>query len=408
MNILENFVSSMNNNVVLRDSSGKPSIFVRHPKINNSAFDPSLPDTPHPAFKFGEETDSAVLIGKYAASSLISGGTLYSLPNADPIQNIGYSTLCTRAESFPAATALTIADYGLLILLAQKYGIRIAHGNTANGNDKFNGKVSTIWTENVNVTAGTMVLYLGWVYECLISHKMGSSHLPTDDIVYWRSTGQKLGGTACYTDRYGYVRTLTGSGPLNWYFNDDINNEADLFGNTRSFLIGARIYQGEIQIVPSAGDPGVDVSEESEEWKAILPHNSDNGYDLVAPGTSGTVHYAWVNNEVTLIGRTPAEGELPNATKTLTLYDIKVESSSLPYVPHILYELALAPLNVSEEHKVSSYYAIPLFPSETYRYPLFGNMASTSNIGVANLIFNLGKDDAMRSNGIRQRVRVKT
>lgn len=413
-NALETFVSSLHNNVILRDNDGKPSIFVKHPKVNSSFFHDSLPNEPHPAFKCGNEVDDGVLIAKYAASELVPGGTLYSLPNAVPcsptygsVTDWSYSIMCNRASSFPEAVAMTIADYGLYVLTSQKNGYLIAHGNNNKGNDTNNGKVSTIFNTGVSVTAGKMVLYLGWVYECLITHTTSNLLLPSNTPSHWRSTGIKLGGTVGWTNQYNYTKTLTGSGPLNWYLYNDINNEADMTGNVRTFLRGFRLLKGEIQIVPNANDPSVDCTETSTEWKAILPHNSDNGYDFVAPGTAGTVHYLWINNQVTLAGRAANDdAELPGQ-RECEFYDIKTDITSLPYVPYILYELGLAPLNVSSNQKVSSKYIIQLNKNNTLTYGVFGNTPYGDDPTVACLYTFVGYNDGMIPHGVRQRARLK-
>lgn len=64
---LEKFYDAFGN-IVLRDNNGNPSIFVKHPKVNSSFFDSSLPNSPHPSFVINNEVDDAVLIGKYLNS----------------------------------------------------------------------------------------------------------------------------------------------------------------------------------------------------------------------------------------------------------------------------------------------------------------------------------------------------
>lgn len=397
-NVLETYIAGLFNNEILRDSNGKPSFFVRHPKVNSSFFDASLPDSPHPAFVCGSDVDSAVLIGKYHSSELTSGGALYSLPNAAPVRNVSYANMMGRART-ENWVPMTIFDYGLILLIAQHYGFKGRHGNTLWGAE-YGGAV---WNPNIRATAGQTMQYLGWSYETLITHTMAEGLEPTNAPAYFKKIA-KIGGTCVPTDAYKSNRTYTGSGPLSWYFLDDINMEADIAGDVRNYIAGARISDGEIQIIPTAANPLTDVSPESEEWKAILPHNADNGYDLVTPGTTGTIKYAWINDTITLIARSRESEEVYAGNKSDSLYNIAIESSSLPYVPSILYECAFAPLpNVTDEHKVDGNYNIYLGTGT--RYCMFGRGYGSNARGLASLAMSVNSSDTPTGTGIRHRAR---
>lgn len=360
MSSLDNFIASLDNNVILRDTTNNyPSIYVRHPKVNSSFFDSSLPDTPHPAFTCGQEVvDNAILLSKYHASTIVSNGTIYSLPNAIPLNNIKPESAKSRAAAAGNnATLMTIADHGFLVLFAQKYGYNASqHGNTYWGNDL--SIVTAIWSPNLTHNAGIKYAYRGYKYKCLEAYKptTASDRIPIDHPELWEPTGEKVGGTVVRSDAYKYDRTLTGSGPISWYFGSNKHLEADLIGNLIYPVLGAKLAAGEIQIIPNnlAADPTTDTTATSSLWRAIKPSLSDSSYELVTPGTEGTVHYAPSGSSgVKLVGRALESAEISVGTRRVNFSSITKDSETLPYVPTILYELGLAPLPVTQDKAVA-------------------------------------------------------
>lgn len=81
-------------------------------------------------------------------------------------------------------------------------------------------------------------------------------------------------------------RTATGFGPVTWYDDWTSAGIADLCGNCWEWVSGARVEDGEIQIIPYGNAMKSDCSmkADSTEWKAIMPDGT-----LVAPGTAGTL-----------------------------------------------------------------------------------------------------------------------
>lgn len=360
MNLLERYCMSTGN-VVVRDSSGKPGIFVRHPKMKSIDFDSSLPDHTHPAFVVGEDEDPAILIGKYLNSIITENGSLYSLPNAIPDLATGNdSQILSRIRSVSGKiSGLTIADFGFIVLLSQKYPDKFAQlsGNTAFGFGPVkygqNANTSKIYKFGESVQVNAIKVYAGIEYKCLIAHTTSKALLPTDHPDYWEKltrVGGVWSGAKYNVDDATYgdlpATTLTGSGPLNWYMFSDISMEADLCSNTTCALFGIMLNGAEINILPNnnAADPEVDLSDSSAEWKAILPHSNNNGYDLVAPGTSGTLKIANVNNKATYVARDLQSGEYKSGLFGTKFNAVEIEVASLPYVPYILYELGLLPL----------------------------------------------------------------
>ena len=341
---LEYFCDSLGN-VVLRDENGNPSIFVRHPKQKSSEFDASLPEHTHPAFIVNNVEDPAVLIGKYMASELAANGTLYSLPNMPARTSRSFEQfLGAMQAACSGAGGMTIADHGLIVLMAHKAGWT-SHGNTNYGADISAG---TRYELNKSVSVGDVRIFRGWEYTCLIAHTTAETLLPVNAPAYWQK-GRQVGGTpdmnslGTAAQNYQTYRMLTGSGPLDWNFLDDVCLEADIVGNAYETVYGFRLVNCEIQIIPdnNAADPSCDQSAESSAWRAIKPHANDDGHDLVAPGTSGTVHYNWLDSKITLDTVVPNFDDVSRVTK---LTEVAVNETNLPHVPAILYELGLAPL----------------------------------------------------------------
>ena len=394
-------------NVVLYDADGRPSIFVRHPKQLSSEFDASLPEHVHPAFIVNNVTDPAVLIGKYMSSELASGGTQYSLPNMPPRVNMAYDTFLQKMRAFGGdVSGLTIADHGLLVLMAHKLGLSASHGNNNYGADY---RAGTLWAKDKAVTVGTKRIFRGWEYECLIPHTTSDDLIPTDAPAYWKK-GHQLGGTMVMSHITGSNKTgdntLTGSGPIDWFFQSDPALEADIVGNANEQVYGVRLVNCEIQILPdnNAADPAADLSASSSAWRAIKPHATDDGYDLVVPGTAGTVHYAWLSGKITLVGRALEESEFDNAQRSTAFKNVAVDSTTLPYVPHILYELGLCPLPGTTVD--GTLYVMMTKDERVARRG--GHYYSTSYAGVAYLNFYYARSYSYASNGGRPRSRQKS
>jgi len=397
---LEYYADSLGN-VVLRDAAGNPSVFVRHPKQKSNEFDASLPDHTHPAFIVNGVEDPALLIGKYKSSELASNGTQYSLPNMPPRASMAYDTSLTKMKAFGGdVTGMTIADHGLLVLMAHKAGF-VSHGNNSYGTDY---RAGTSYALNKAVAVGDKMIFRGWEYTCLIAHTTADSLLPTDAPAYWQK-GRQVGGTqiisqAAAANHYNGYHSLTGSGPLDWYMLNDPCMEADIAGSCTEQIYGFRLVNCEIQIIPdnNAADPACDLSAASSAWRAIKPHANDNGYDLVAPGTAGTVHYNWLDGKITLDTVVP---NFDDAQHITPFSQIAVNAENLPYVPTILYELGLAPLpGTTVDGDV--YIA---FTAEERVARRGGNYGGTSHAGVAHLHCGGTRSNAYANYGARPRSR---
>lgn len=333
-------------NEVKYDADGNPSIFCRFPKVKSSDLDSRLPNHVHPAFVVNNTEDDAILIGKFKCAELSKDGTLYSLSNMPPRVALGQDAFLSRMRAFgDGVSGMTIADHGFLLLLAAKNGWA-PKGNNYWSVDYRDGSP---WEPAKDYTVGTKHVFRGWEYECLIAHTSSAELLPINSPIHWKPTGKHLGGTPaepsqyCAKNHYQGYNTLNGSGPLSWYLDGTPGSLCDIQGNCFEQVYGFRLVRCELQILGdnnNAADPSADCSANGA-WKAILPHKSDSGYDLVAPSTLGTVHYTWANNKVML---DTVEPTFDNECRGCEFKDMGVNMSNLPHIPTILYELGLAPL----------------------------------------------------------------
>lgn len=340
------FLARQYGNVVRYDEDGNPSIFCKFPKMKSSDLDSRLPDHVHPAFVINNAEEDAILIGKFKCAELSKDGTLYSLPNMPPRVYLNHDAFLSRMRAFGnGASGLTIADHGFLLLLAAK-NAWTPGGNNYWGVDYREG---TPWELGKEYAVGVKRVFRGWGYECMIAHTSSAELLPCDSPLHWKPTGNQKGGTPadpsqyCADSRYQGYNTLNGSGPLSWYLGGTPAGLCDIQGNCFEQVYGFRLVRCELQILGdnnNAADASADCSANGA-WKAILPHKSDSGYDLVAPGTAGTVHYTWASSKITL---DTVEPTFDNEYRGTNFKDIAVNTTNLPYVPTILYELGLAPL----------------------------------------------------------------
>lgn len=339
------FLAQKYGNVVLRDENGLPSVYVPFYKVKSSDLDPSLPGHTHPAFIVNGVEQDRILISKYMVSEINSSSPLYSVPGKPPRVSASYDSLLTRMRAFKyGASGLTIADHGLILLLARKNGW-VPKGNNSYGVDYRDG---TSFTLNASVSIGDKRVFRGWEYECLVAHTTDADHLPSETPSHWKPTGRQLGGTPVESqynsdNSYRGYNTLTGSGPLSWNLGSDPANLVDIQGNAFEQVYGYRLVNCEIQIMENnnAASPEADFSTSSAAWKAILPNSTDNGFSLVEPGTAGTLHWTRANNKITLDTVAPT---FDNEYRGTSFKDLAVNSTNVPYIPYILHELGIFPI----------------------------------------------------------------
>lgn len=390
-------------NVVQYDADGNPSIFCKFPKMKSSELDGTLPDHVHPAFVINDTEEDAVLLGKYMSSELADDGTQYSLPNMPPCVSMHHDAFLAKMRAFGnGASGMTIADHGFLLLLAHKNKWE-PHGNNNWGCDY---RDATPWELAKSYTVSTVRSFRGWTYECIKAHTSSADILPVDSPLYWKKV-KHVGGTPADTlqynadSQYGGYNTLTGSGPIDWYLGSDPGNLCDIQGNAFEQVYGFRLVRGEIQILGdnnNAADATIDCSS-SGAWKAILPNKNDNGYTLVAPGTAGTLHYTWQNSKITIDTVEPTfDGEY----RGTTFASMGVNTTNIPYMPSIMYELGLAPIPGTT---VQGYFYIHITQDERVARR-GGDYHNTSFAGMAFLDCRGSRSNASANYGGRPRSRL--
>lgn len=370
------FLARQFGNVVKYDENGNPSIFVKFPKMKSSDLDASLPDHTHPAFIINGVEQDYILIGKYKATSLTGSGsdgkTLYSLPNMPPAHSRTADAFLTQMRAFGnGVSGTTVADRGFLLLLAQKMGWNPG-GNSDYGHCY---KDATRYELAKNVSIGDKRGFRGWLYECIKAHTTSVELYPDIAPLYWKKIKQ-IGGTEAYADMHdsgqnNLILTLNGSGPLDWYLDGTPASVCDIVGNQFEQDYGYRIVGNELQIMENnnAASPDADLSASSAAWKAILPNKSDDGYTLVAPGTAGTLHWTWANSKITLDTVVP---EYDGQYRGTDFKSLGVNSTNLPYIPHIVRELGLFPTSGST---MKGYYYMQFINEE--RFPRRGGIYSS-------------------------------
>ena len=363
--------------VVKYAADGTPNFFYPIPKCKSSDLDPSLPDHIHPAFKInGQEVDRR-LIAVYKGSSIKSGGPIHSLPNMAPAVNAGADNLLARIkQTGDNFGPKTVADSGLLLLLARKNDWA-PKGNNNRGKDYRDG---TLWSTGASVSVGAVRVFQGVEYTCLVAHTTSLATKPDIAPLYWKR-GKRVGGVIVPNyisdSEPNGLLTYTGSGPATWRLDGTPSGIDDLTGNTNDQDYGYRIVDGEIQILEdnNAADPTADLSASSAAWRAILPNQANNGHTLVAPGTSGVLHWNWLNNKWTLDTVT---ADTTIGEKSTAFKDLAVNASNVPFVPAIMQELGLFP--ISGDDTLGTMYLNP----SGERFPRRGggyNNASLAGLG---------------------------
>ena len=384
------FLAKKYGNVVKYNSDGNVAgIFVKFPKMKSSDLVAGLPEHTHPAFIINGVEQDYILLGKYkAGENGVSNGALLSLPNIMPARSLGADQCLSRMKlAGTGITGMTVADYGFIKLLAQKHGW-VPKGNTFWGQNHEDGAA---WVVGEALSVGTVRAFEGYLYTCLIAHTTAAELKPDIAPTYWQK-GKLIGGISQdnavdAAHQTGY-RTLNGTGPLDWYLGSDPANLSDIVGSSAEQQYGYRIVDCELQILENnnAADPDADLSAGSAAWKAILPNASDDGYTLVAPGTTGTLHWNWTGSAIQLDTQCDdlTIGPEGQDFKTLTTHPTR-----LPHVPSIVKELGLFPTDASDQ--TEGFYYVNFIEGE--RFPRRGGRfidASDAGLGYVDAVGERG------------------
>ena len=381
---LELLAKKYGNKVVYDSAGGVAGVFVRFPKMKSSELDPSLPNHTHPAFIINGVEQDAIWLGKYKAGVVdeAADSPIMSLPGIVPAANLNANSMLSRMRAAGSGiTGMTVADYGFLLLLCQKEGW-VPKGNSLSGCSNLDG---TAWMIDTAYTAGTICMFSGWTYICRDAQTSSAALKPDISPQYWQKAefigGVMSGDTLNDTYQCQY-HVLAGSGPLSWYLGSDSGSLCQILGNGMDFQYGYVIVNGELRVMANndAASPTANLSADSNAWRAILPHSGDDGYDLVEPGTTGTLHWNYSGNVVRL---DTAEPVFDSKTRRAVFKNLTANSANLPYVPCIVRELGLFPTAGST---TPGNYAVAFTRNE--RMPLRGASAITGGYSGLGYVYS--------------------
>ncbi|MBD5145967.1 MAG: formylglycine-generating enzyme family protein [Ruminococcus sp.] len=218
---------------------GKPSVMVAIPKFYLDEVIDGASHTIHPAFIINGVEQDVIYISKY--QNIVENERAYSLPMESPTTNVTFDAAWNYCKNKGAGWHLmTNAEWAAVALLCKKNNI------FPKGNNDYGKNIS-------------------------------ETNLPSKAIAASYDSSKKVN------------KSLTGSGPENWYHDGTFAGIADLNGNVWEWISGMRLINGKIQILENnnAADYNNSVFADSALWKEIMPNGS-----LVAPGTTGTLAYS--------------------------------------------------------------------------------------------------------------------
>lgn len=224
-------------NRVILDDVGKPSIMVAVPKMKYSDIIAGGTQETLPWWIVDGEEQEAIWVSKYI--NTVVNDRAYSLPMKDPRCHTNFDTALRYCRNKGEGWHLNQNGvFAALVLWCEK------NGTIPRGNTNWDASYVNAWERGVNTYKDP-----------------------------------------AYTDGRG-GRTATGSGPVTWYHDYSPAGIADLCGDCWEWVAGARLNDGEINIIPYGNSmkSNCSMAASSTEWKAITPDGT-----LVAPGTAGTL-----------------------------------------------------------------------------------------------------------------------
>lgn len=229
------------NNEIIYDNAGLPSIMVKVPKMTYYDLGLSgLGSGTFPAWRVNGRDVPYIYISKYPNS--ITNGKAYSLQKRPEIY-VNFDQAVQACESKGDGWHLmSNVEWQTIALWCAKHDC-MPYGNNNEGSDNYH-----------TYDTGVQDYFYDDNYE--------------EDVYF----------------------TIPGTGPKDWFHNNDFSGIADLNGIVWEWTGGVRTNVGEIQIIKDNNTVmHVDQGASSSEWKAILPGSSYYNSTLVTPGTAGTV-----------------------------------------------------------------------------------------------------------------------
>lgn len=338
--------SAFPNNVILTDDKGLPSVMVYIPKFKMSDVITGGTDSIHPAFIVDGVEKSGIYISKF--QNVAYNSRAYSLPGEDPKASINADTARTYCENKGAGWHLmTAMEWGAIALWCKKNGW-LPWGNNNYGKD----------------TRETM--YKG---------------VP--------ATFESDGRTA-------HIRT--GTGPVEYSHNKQLDGIYDLNGNVWEWSDGMRLVYGELQILENNNAADSDNSKlaTSNAWKAI---DGTTGA-LITPDGNGTTTNSlkldYISSKFQWITGTISSKE--DSSRGCTFVNVSAASTVCDAAKAILYALAMLPDDTTFDYEGDYFYvnngAAERFPARGGHWAygpaagvFFTNLADARTASHANIGF---------------------
>lgn len=297
--------SAFPGNSIITDDKGLPSVMVFIPKFKMSDVITGGSDSVHPAFIVDGVEKNGIYISKY--QNKVYDGRAYSLPGEDPTTSINFDTAISRCTAKGAGWHLmTAMEWGAIALWCKKNGW-LPYGNNNYGEDTRESLYKAV---------------------------------PT----YYDSNGKTC-------------RVATGTGPVEWSHNKQLDGIYDLNGNVWEWNGGMRLVKGELQILENnnAAVAGNSQSASSAQWKAI---NGLTGA-LVTPNGNGTTENClrldYVSSKWKWI--TGTQTSQTNESRYCTFVNVSADTDVCNEAKELLYALAMLPDDTSFDYQGDYFYA---------------------------------------------------
>lgn len=296
--------SAFPNNVILTDDKGLPSVMVYIPKFKMSDVITGSTDSTHPAFIVDGVEKSGIYISKF--QNVAYNSRAYSLPGEDPRANINADTARTYCENKGAGWHLmTAMEWGAIALWCKANGW-LPYGNNSYGKDA---------RETMYRAVPTLI----------------------------DSDGRTN-------------RVATGTGPVEWSHNKQLDGIYDLNGNVWEWSDGMRLVYGELQILENNNAADGDNSKlaSSNAWKAI---DGTTG-ELITPDGSGTTTNSlkldYISSKWQWI--TGAISSSSDSSRGCTFVNVSAASTVCDEAKAILYALAMLPDDTAFDYEDDYFY----------------------------------------------------